>query len=135
MPGYECRHNLTYWNNWPYIGIGAGAYSYINGVRSANERNIRLYMLFLQKNKLAKVQQEKLSREKKMGETIMLSLRLIKGMNIREFERRFNIVFRDCYKDRIDELKELGLIKINSQYMRLSARGLLLADEVFQYFI
>ena len=134
-PGFECRHNLNYWDNGDYLGLGAGASSYLNGERFKNTRLPSHYIREVQAEGSAVESSEKLDLLHAMGETIMLGLRRLKGIPIEEFEDRFQISFKKVYGNVIDPLLEDGLITLNQNRMALSRKGLFLADSVILKFM
>src|SRR5436305_302716 len=81
LPGKQCRHNLTYWQNLPYIGMGAGAYSSFGGRRYSNERVPNQYIKILQTGRLPEVESEVIGREQMMSETAFLALRTAMGLH------------------------------------------------------
>ncbi len=134
-PGFECRHNLNYWDNGEYLGLGAGASSYLNGERFKNTNLPSRYIREVQAKGSAVESTEKLDLLHAMGETIMLGLRRLKGIPIEEFENRFQISFQKVYGKVIDPLLEEGLITLNQNRMALSREGIFLADSVILNFL
>jgi len=135
LPGKECRHNITYWQNTNALGLGAGASSYINGVRFKNTNSPAYYIRNVKERHMSIESSESLETRQAMGETIMLELRLLKGVNIRKFEDRFQISFKSIFGNIIASLKEKELITIEQGQLRLSGKGLFLADSVILEFI
>ena len=134
-PGFESRHNLNYWDNGEYLGLGAGASSYLNGERFKNTNLPSRYTREVQAGGAAVESTEKLDLLHAMGETIMLGLRRLKGIPIEEFENRFQISFQKVYGKVIDPLLEEGLITLNQNRMALSREGIFLADSVILNFL
>ena len=134
-PGFESRHNLNYWDNGEYLGLGAGASSYLNGERFKNTNLPSRYIREVQAGGAAVESTEKLDLLHAMGETIMLGLRRLKGIPIEEFENRFQISFQKVYGKVIDPLLEEGLITLNQNRMALSRKGIFLADSVILNFL
>ena len=134
-PGFESRHNLNYWDNGEYLGLGAGASSYLNGERFKNTNLPSRYIREVQAGGAAVESTEKLDLLHAMGETIMLGLRRLKGIPIEEFENRFQISFQKVYGKVIDPLLEEGLITLNQNRMALSREGIFLADSVILNFL
>ena len=114
--GKECKHNITYWENTNTLGLGAGASSYINGTRFKNINLPAHYIRQVKQEKTAVEHSETLEPRQAMGETIMLGLRLLPGISIHQFERRFQVSFINFFKNIIYSLKEKELIisSINS---------------------
>ena len=134
-PGFECRHNLNYWDNGEYLGLGAGASSYLNGERFKNTALPSRYIRSVREDGAAVESTETLTPLHSMGETIMLGLRRLKGIAIEDFENRFQISFNKVYGKVIDPLLNEGLITINQNHMALSRKGLFLADSVILKFL
>ena len=134
-PGMESQHNINYWNNGEYIGIGAGASSYLNGERFKNTKLPSKYIREIKVNKSAIETREKLEPINAMGETLMLGLRLLKGVSIDAFERRFQVSFDKVYGKTLDQLFHKELITYNQNRIALSKKGLFLADSVILQFM
>jgi oxygen-independent coproporphyrinogen-3 oxidase len=134
-PGFESQHNLNYWDNGDYLGLGAGASSYLNGERFKNTNSPSGYIREVQAKGSAVESTERLDPLHAMGETIMLGLRRLKGIPIEEFEKRFQISFKKVYGNVIDPLLDEGLITLNHNRMALSRRGIFLADSVILKFM
>lgn len=134
-PGRECRHNLIYWNNGEYIGLGPGASSYLAGVRSRNCNLPARYIREVHATGQAVEFEETLEPRQAMGETLMLGLRLQKGIGIDAFEDRFRTTLRQAYGRTLDGLLEKDLIQLDDNRIALSPKGLFLADSVILEFI
>jgi oxygen-independent coproporphyrinogen-3 oxidase len=134
-PGRECRHNLIYWNNGEYIGLGPGASSYLAGVRSRNCNLPARYIREVHATGQAVEFEETLEPRQAMGETLMLGLRLQKGIGIDAFEERFRTTLRQAYGRTLDGLLEKNLIQLDDNRIALSPKGLFLADSVILEFI
>jgi len=134
-PGRECRHNLIYWNNGETLGLGAGASSYLNGTRFKNCNLPSRYIREVMDKGVAVEFEERLEPGKAMGETLMLGLRLLKGMAIDRFEERFDTSFDKAYGNVADSLLEKSLITMDNNRIALSQKGLYLADSVILEFI
>jgi oxygen-independent coproporphyrinogen-3 oxidase len=131
LPGHHSRHNLTYWQNLPYIGLGAGAYSYFGGRRFSNEREPLEYNKILKTRRIPEVESETVEREQEMSETAFLALRTALGLHLPTFERRFSLPFAQFVGDRLRIVEEAGLLEHEDGWLRLSKRGRLLGNEVF----
>lgn len=145
-PGRECRHNLTYWRNQPYLGFGAGAHGSAGGMRVANVLRIRTYIEHLHPDHLlskysfplspATVSQTKISMRVEMQETMMLGLRLTReGVSAESFADRFGVQIRDIFGREIDELISLLLLEWAGPVLRLTKHGRLLGNQVFMRFV
>ena len=133
--GKECKHNITYWENKNTLGLGAGASSYMNGTRFKNINLPAHYIRQVKEKKIAVEHSETLELRQAMGETIMLGLRLLQGISIHQFEKRFQISFINLFRNIISSLKEKELVIIEKDYLRLSQKGLFWADSVILEFI
>ena len=133
--GKECKHNITYWENKNTLGLGAGASSYMNGTRFKNINLPAHYIRQVKEKKIAVEHSETLEPRQAMGETIMLGLRLLQGISIHQFEKRFHISFINLFRNIISSLKEKELVVIEKDYLRLSQKGLFWADSVTLEFI
>lgn len=131
LPGHQSRHNLTYWQNLPYIGMGAGAYSSFGGRRFANIREPHAYIKRLKARKLPEEECELISTEQAMSETAFLALRTAAGLHLATFERRFARPFAQFVGERLRLVEEAGLLEQEDGWLRLSTRGRLLGNEVF----
>ena len=133
--GKECKHNIAYWENKNTLGLGAGASSYMNGTRFKNINLPAHYIRQVKEKKIAVEHSETLELRQAMGETIMLGLRLLQGISIHQFEKRFQISFINLFRNIISALKEKELVIIEKDYLRLSQKGLFWADSVILEFI
>ena len=134
-PGMESRHNINYWNNGEYLGMGAGASSYLNGERFKNTNLPSNYIREIGAKENAIETRERLEPMQAMGETLMLGLRLLKGISIDVFENRFQVSFQKVYGKILEPLLNQELITFNQNRIALSRKGLFLADSVILKFI
>lgn len=135
VPGFESRHNLTYWNNEEYYGFGAGAHGYVNGIRQSNYGPLKKYMEPLAKGELPIMDAHKVTVEEKMEEEMFLGLRKTDGVSIRHFEEKFGRDPLDLFTDEIKNWSAKGLLKTDEEKIFLTRQGRLLGNEVFQSFI
>jgi oxygen-independent coproporphyrinogen III oxidase len=131
LPGHQSRHNLTYWRNLPYIGMGAGAHSSFAGKRFSNERDPQRYINTLKKLHLPVVESETIEKTQEMSETAFLALRTAQGLHLPTFEERFAAPFASFAGNRLRIVEEAGLLEQAEGWLRLSKRGRLLGNEVF----
>jgi len=136
-PGLTSRHNANYWRGVSYLGLGAGAHSYVNepdwGKRWSNEHHPRRYMDHALTSGDANSVEESLTREQAMGEFVFLHLRQLKGFLPAAFVERFGADLRETFSH-IDTLIADGLLTQEEGRIKLSERGLFLADSVFASF-
>ena len=139
---YQCMHNLIYWRNNDYLGIGAGAHSYFNGKRFANIDAPNRYIELVNtsytewENKKHIVMKQITSNETPdlattQSDTAILGLRLIEGINFDDYKKRFNVDISQLYAETISKHLKTGLLEKTETSLRLSSKGLLLANELF----
>ena len=133
-PGFESRHNLMYWDNAEYYGIGAGASGYVDGIRYKNHGPIRHYLHAVEAGN-ARVQEEVLTLHEKMEEEMFLGLRKKSGVSKKRFEEKFGLSFEDQYGAVVSELTEQGLLVPDKDIVRMTKKGLFLGDTVAEKFI
>ena len=133
-PGFESRHNLMYWDNAEYYGIGAGASGYVDGVRYKNHGPIRHYLEAVEASN-ARVQEEVLTLKEKMEEEMFLGLRKKSGVSKKRFEEKFGISFEEQYGAVVSELTDQGMLVPDSDIVRMTKQGLFLGDTVAEKFI
>ncbi|CAM1659448.1 Oxygen-independent coproporphyrinogen-III oxidase-like protein [Streptococcus oralis] len=133
-PGFESRHNLMYWDNAEYYGIGAGASGYVNGVRYKNHGPIRHYLNAVEAEN-ARITEEHLSQREQMEEEMFLGLRKKSGVSMARFEEKFGRSFDGLYGEIIRDLVQQGLMQIDGDRVRMTKRGLFLGDTVAERFI
>jgi len=132
----RCRHNMVYWRNEPYVGLGAGAHSWTGRRRRANVASPAAYVECMQAGTAPTEYEEEIAEEMEIGETMMLGLRLLQeGVEEARFRQRFDAGLRDRFGGAIDDLVERGLLAADERGIRLSQRGRLLGNLVFQRFL
>lgn len=134
-PGHQSRHNLCYWQNHEYLGLGPGSHSYINDQRWANTGDVMEYGGKLVKGNPPITERLFLNQRDTMCETAFMGLRLIEGLDINEFYRRFGLGVTDVWSNEIDYLLKTGLVELTRDRLKLTRKGLPLANIVFAKFI
>lgn len=134
-PGFESQHNLVYWNNQNYFGLGAGASGYFENRRYKNRGPIQHYMKALTDNQLPILEEERLSQKEQIEEEMFLGLRKISGVDKTVFESRFDQKLTDVYGDVIEKLKQQKLIAETDSRVRLTKTGLFRGNDVFEKFL
>ena len=150
LPGFESSHNMTYWCNQPYLGVGPGAHSYLSGFRFFNIKSPREYLqrfpvdgalrprckMEINAETIGSMvvveEVEVIDRSLEMAETLMMGLRLDTGVEDEEFIRRFGVTPSQVYDSTINELTCIGLLEIVDGSTRLTPRGQMLGNEVFE---
>jgi oxygen-independent coproporphyrinogen-3 oxidase len=132
LPGFESRHNTKYWIGAPYYGFGCSAHSYDGArLRWANERDVGKYVQLIESGGCPIVEKTVLKDEDARSESIFLGLRLMRGVSLEHYQKRFGKDLRAEYADELERLREAGLIELNQDLLKLTARGALLSNEVF----
>jgi oxygen-independent coproporphyrinogen-3 oxidase len=131
-PGFECRHNLVYWHNQPYLGAGVAAHSLLDGHRLANTDDLDVYInTWATGQILPPVMDEVITPELRLAESVILGLRLEEGVAIAAVDLEFGTDILGIYRRPIEEMTEAGLLEQNNGRLKLTRRGRLLSNEVF----
>ena len=141
-----CRHNLQYWRNLPYAGLGAGAHGFLAGYRTANVLAPAAYINRLSTGLVgdfprtpATVSLERVQPNRDMAETMMMGLRLVEeGISRQDFQARFGKGLDEVFGPQITRLSDLGLLEPTEgkrNAIRLTPRGRLLGNQVFMEFV
>lgn len=131
--GEECRHNLVYWRNGEYAGFGAGAFSYLEGRRTGNERHLGRYADAVRAKGDAIASEERLLGEAAAREAIVLGLRTAEGVDVDAVARRYGVDLGGL-RGTIERMRGLGLLASDAP-LRLARRGWRVADEVAAAFL
>ncbi|MHB9155926.1 MAG: radical SAM family heme chaperone HemW [Endomicrobiales bacterium] len=126
-PGFACRHNLTYWQNREYIGVGPAAASYLDGRRSKNVPDVAEYIRRVKAGEDPADEKEEIDEAKRLSEEIILKLRCSEGIGLERIRSR--------YPAAVKELLQKELLEPCGQNVRLTRKGMLLANQVFQEFV
>ncbi len=119
LPGYESRHNIKYWECREYIGLGAAAHSYIDGVRSENTADLSEYIA----GNYRTDRDVHLSKDDMMFEFVMMGMRMNRGISEAEFKRRFDADFCELYKNQLQKFIGGGFIVRDGEYIRFTDKG------------
>lgn len=128
--GFECRHNMTYWKLRDYISFGLSASSNIKSLRYRNFSDFKNYYEALDKNEKPIEFSENLSKNDRMNEFIMMGLRLNSGIDLGEFNKRFDEDFVSLYEREIENNIKLGLIEVKGNKIKLTEKGRDLSNQV-----
>ena len=136
-PGYACLHNQVYWTGGEYLGLGLGAASYWKGARFSNTPDMEEYMENCSRARITENRKEIVTATQKsrMEEYMFLGLRMIRGVSIREFERRFGIPMNRIYGTVIRSYIGQGLLKIEQDRLMLTERGIDVSNSVMADFL
>ncbi len=130
-PGYECRHNVKYWECREYIGLGAAAHSYLNGRRFYNVSELHKYI----RGEFRENDVLELSAEDMASEFMIMGLRMTRGVGAEEFSRRFGRTIESVYGEKLEKFIGLGLMKrLDGRYF-LTRRGMDISNSVMCEFI
>ena len=133
--GYECRHNLKYWQYQPYIGVGAAAHSFFHKERLSNISDVSQYISFTKKGKLPIEARENPEMGIAMAEYIFLALRTVQGLSILEFKDYFSCDFFQQYGKIVSELARKKLIIVSENQISLTTTGMKYGNVVFRAFL
>ncbi len=127
----ESKHNVNCWKQEEYIGLGVAAHSYLNDTRFSNGNNIENYINNVDNKEVEEVQ----TLEDKQNEFMLLGLRMLDGVDIAMFKQKFGQNPIYLYRDSLSELVEEGLVVVDLNHIRLTNKGLDLANLVFEEFV
>lgn len=129
------QHNLLYWRNQSWIGLGAGAHSWFRGRRWSNYPHPRVYINAMRSGRLRGFDDSVLSPRTVQGETMMMGLRLAEGVAAARFHDAFGVRLEDVYAPVLKQFSDIGLISWDGERVRLTTRGRLLGNQVFAAFL
>ncbi len=132
LPGFESRHNSKYWTLNEVFGFGVSAHSFDGNERYSNERDTAKYVAMIDESNSAEVMREKTDIA---SEFIFLGLRLSKGINLTSYEKRFGIKIREKYAEDLRRLEDFELIELTQNNLKLTSKGKVYSNEVFQIFV
>lgn len=133
--GQKSVHNTIYWDNDEYIGIGAGAHGYVEGVRYGNYGPLKKYFAALASNTLPLLNEHKVTEQEAMEEQLFLGLRKTAGVPNASFEQRFGKTMDEAFPGVIAPLITKGLVVQDAEGLRLTRAGRFVGNEVFQQFL
>lgn len=134
-PGHRCAHNLNYWANGEYVGLGVGAASYRDGVRSVHTRSLERYLDDALGGLPIASDGERLDGERRVGEAVMLALRTAQGVRLGEFKERYGVDVTAAYADAVERFSQEGLLERAGDCIRLTVRGRFVANDVCEAFL
>lgn len=134
-PGYESRHNLTYWNNEQYYGLGAGASGYLGRERYKNHGPIQHYLAPLREYRLPVLERELLTCQNQMEEEMFLGLRKRQGVSKTLFEEKYQQSIHTVYGTALAELQQRGWLVEEGDFVKLTKNGLFVGNDVFEKFL
>lgn len=133
--GFESKHNMIYWNNEEYYGLGAGAHGYVGGIRTVNAGPVKKYIRLIGEQGDALVETLGVNEQEQMEEHMFLGLRKSKGVQKSAFKHRFGVSVEDVFGEAVHRLVDRQLLRDEEDRIYLTKQGLFLGNEVFQAFI
>ncbi|MFX0570690.1 radical SAM family heme chaperone HemW [Bacillus pumilus] len=134
-PGFESQHNLTYWSNEDYFGFGAGAHGYVDGIRNVNAGPVKHYLELIEQTGFPYKETHQVTKAEQIEEEMFLGLRKIEGVKSADFQAKYGASPEALFSLVLEELEEKGLIVKDDIGIRLTRKGKLLGNEVFQAFL
>ncbi|MGE1143470.1 radical SAM family heme chaperone HemW [Bacillus pumilus] len=134
-PGFESQHNLTYWSNEDYFGFGAGAHGYVDGIRNVNAGPVKHYLELIEQTGFPYKETHQVTKAEQIEEELFLGLRKIEGVKSADFQAKYGASPEALFPTVLEELAEKGLIVKDDIGIRLTRKGKLLGNEVFQAFL
>jgi oxygen-independent coproporphyrinogen-3 oxidase len=135
-PGFHSRHNVKYWTGAPYYGFGCSAHSYDGRTRRwSNHRDVLKYVTLVESGAGLVVDEQQLSEIDVRAEALFLGMRLMRGVNLRDYRESFGVDLRDEHAADLDRFRKAGLVEFEGDLMRLTRTGALLSNEVFAAFV
>jgi oxygen-independent coproporphyrinogen-3 oxidase len=131
-PGREAVHNRFYWLNHDTLGLGAGAWSYVDGERCGRLKQPQAYIDALAAGRDPRIEREKLEGRAARGEAAYLRLRLNEGVDLAAWRARYGESFEEEFGEGLQRYHQAGCLELDAGCLRLTAKGRLLANEVFQ---
>ena len=133
--GHVCRHNEVYWTGQPYYGVGPGAASYIDGVRSVNHRSTSTYLKRVFRGESPIAERERLDAEDRARETLVFGLRRLEGVDRDAFAQQTGLTIEALVAEPLEWMLQRGLLQWHDNRLRLTRRGLLVSDSIWPYFL
>lgn len=133
--GFESRHNQKYWRLDDFLGLGAGAYSCIDGVRFSNEADILTYIEKASKEGCAVREETPISLSEQMSEFVFLGLRCEDGISLLEFEKRFGESMLEKFGEPIKKYTNYGFLVLEGDTLRFSDKGFFVSNQILSDFV
>jgi len=135
LPDFLSYHNLKYWSGGAYLGLGAAAHSCDGKFRYNNPSDVYQYIQLIERFGSAWENKIALSPKMMLEEALFLGLRKTEGLELKPFQQKYGIDILNRFSQEISRLCDAGLIEISNGFVKLSRKGLLLSNEVFQAFL
>lgn len=133
-PGMESRHNITYWRNEDYYGLGAGAHGYVGRQRHINVKGVNPYIEATRKG-LPRLDAYPISEAEAMEDFMMVGLRMHEGVSNEAFQEQFGRSLEEVFEKSLHKMLNAGLLELEAGHYRLSKQGILFGNDVFAEFV
>ena len=136
LPGKECRHNLKYWTDLPFVGFGPSAWSYLDGRRFREAADLEGYLDAVRRGAAPKREVTEGEARERIDEALFAGLRLVDGVDLANLGRNYGV--EDPLGDRrqaVSDLEEAGFVSLEAGRLRLTRRSYTIANEIFQVFV
>lgn len=130
--GKECRHNVGYWTGIPYLGLGLGASSYVNGMRFRNERDLKKYLNEMPGKRL---DEEILTPKDMQEEFFFVGLRMVQGVSLEQFEETFGVTAEEVYPGLMERFVKEGAALLEEGRFRLTEYGMDVSNYIMEKFL
>lgn len=128
--GFRCRHNVNYWRNDEYLGVGAGAVSYRKGVREKRAADPAEYIRLIDAKRSVVSERELLTCEESFRETVIMGLRMEEGVSREALLHRYGIDLLAYYGATLEKLRLAGFVEVTTSHLRLSKKGFPLSNRI-----
>jgi oxygen-independent coproporphyrinogen-3 oxidase len=135
-PGFGSRHNTKYWTGAAYYGFGCSAHSFDGRARRwSNQRDVLRYVENVEQGASPVVEEQELTEADLRAEALFLGMRMMRGVDVREYSELFGVDLRAEHRDELDRFREAGLVEFDGDLIRLTRNGALMSNEVFAAFV
>jgi len=139
-PGFSSRHNTKYWTGAPYYGFGCSAHSFASAPfgharRWSNERDVLRYVENVEQGTSPVIEEQELTESDLRAEALFLGMRMMRGVDVREYNELFGVDLRAEHASELDRFCEAGLVEFDGDLIRLTRNGALMSNEVFAAFV
>lgn len=134
-PGFESHHNLLYWDNVEYIGAGAGAHGYVQGIRYSNHGPLKKYMEPLESGERPILSSHEVPRKEQMEEEMFLGLRKTSGVSLEHFKGKFGVSMESVYGDILNKEISSRNLAIENGRVKLTKQGRFIGNNIFEQFL
>jgi len=135
-PGFSSRHNTKYWTGASYYGFGCSAHSFDGRSRRwSNQRDVLRYVENIEQGASPVVEEQELTAADLRAEALFLGMRMMRGVDVREYNELFGVDLRAEHRDDLDRFREAGLVEFDGDLIKLTRNGALMSNEVFAAFV